>query len=96
MTAPQRYEGPIDFPRHWTRIRPGERATVARTAQGLVKLRTWRIRRLWVWTVSSGGFQTRTGDAPTMRAAQRAAEDIIAEHLDTIANGGYGITPALI
>ena len=80
----------IDFPRHWTRIRPGVRDIDVRTDLGLVKLRVWRVRSLWQWAVASGGPQTRCGEARTMRAAQRAAKAIIPEHLDTIANGGYG------
>ena len=67
-------DGHIKVNQHWTAIRPGERANIARHAGGLIQL---RVKRLgdgrWQWRAAGAGT-TRSGECKTAREGQEAAE----------------------
>ena len=59
---------------HWTAVRPGEQANVARHAGGLIQLTVKRVGyNRWQWRAVGAG-RTRSGESKTAREGQTAAE----------------------
>lgn len=72
-------DGGVQINRHWTVIRPGERANIARHAGGLIQLTVKRIgHSRWQWRVAGAG-RTRSGESKTAREAEAAAEQAAQE-----------------
>ncbi|MYA40468.1 MAG: hypothetical protein F4Z31_01565 [Gemmatimonadetes bacterium] len=67
-------DGHVQVNQHWTVIRPGERANVARHAGGLIHLTVKRLgHSRWQWRVAGAG-RTRSGESKTASEGQDAAE----------------------
>ena len=67
-------DGRVQVNQHWTTIRPGQHANIARHAGGLIQLTAKRVgHNRWRWRVAGAG-RTRSGEAKTAREAERAAE----------------------
>lgn len=67
-------DGRVRIDRHWTTIRPGERANIARHPGGLTQLTVKSLgHSRWRWRAAGAG-RTRSGESKTAREAQAAAE----------------------
>ena len=67
-------DGHVQVDQHWTAIRPGEQANVARHAGGLLQLTVKRVgRSRWQWRAVGAG-RIRSGESKTAREGQAAAE----------------------
>ena len=67
-------DGRVRVNQHWTVIRPGKYANIARHPGGLIQLTVKRAgHSRWAWSVAGAG-RTRSGDSETAREGQTAAE----------------------
>ena len=67
-------DGHVQVDQHWTAIRPGEQANVARHAGGLIQLTVKRVGySRWQWRAVGVG-RIRSGESKTAREGQTAAE----------------------
>lgn len=68
-------DGRVQVNQHWTAIRPGERANIARHPDGpRIQLTVKRVgHSRWQWRAVGAG-RTRSGECRTAREGQTAAE----------------------